>query len=469
MFEGENHHLGPQELTQLLWLAARYPRAGRAVIHLIAACDGCWRPVDFDDEERGDLADAHFDDGSLGALAWKLLSCYELGLAPKLGHLLKACPTCWALAEPLFDRHGPAASPEDYPELANRYEDLCIHQSWETLLERQQTPELLRRLLAKPAPHRALLLRNIPSFHSAPLVDALTEESRRAAPRDPEEARELAELALSAAAHLEVERYGPRIVEDLKALTHAFRANALRVAQRLDEAEAAFRLARRHQAKGSGLAPVGAEIDSLEASLYALRRNFRAARRLLEGARAVYQDLGEEAKIARLLVLQAKVCREAGEAEEACCLVTEALPKIDAQAEPRLFLCAVHNRLVSLIDLGRFDEAEVTLPKVRALAESLENQADLFHTRWAEAEIAAGRGRHTRAEVLYGEVRDELRVRRRFVDLGLASLQLGRVHVDDGRLDLARPILEEAYALLSSQGIERDAETASLLLARCAS
>ncbi|MCB1056616.1 MAG: hypothetical protein KDD11_14035, partial [Acidobacteria bacterium] len=465
MYESDENHLDPTDLVQLLWLAAPCEGASRSLAHLLAVCTECWCPEELDEEERAELAEAHFVDESLAALLWRLLAGSSPALGAKLGHLLEGCPECWRLAEPLFRPRGPRLTPDQYPELVQRFTDLTQLQRAEVARETREAPALLRRLLAEPVSRRALLVQNSARYRSAALVDALGEESRRKASRDPQAARDLAELALEIAASLDERRYGPRILEDLKALAQAYRGNAYRAAQDLVDAKDAFRKSRNHLEAGSGLVPIKAEIDSLEASLMAALRRFPEAGRLLEEARVVFRDLGEDGRLARVLVQAAKVSREAGDGEEACRLVAEALEHIDTEAEPRLLLCALQNRLVSLIDLGRFHEAEAQLAEVRTLAERLANDTDLLHVRWAEAEIAAGTGRHARAEAAYTVVRDELRAQGLLVDLGLASLQLAVVYLDEGRLDQVRPVLEEAHALLTYQGIKQDAQAARLLLA----
>lgn len=461
----EKDHLTPESLLHLLWLATKAPEASQPIVHLLCLCDECYKPDELEDEIRQALQESHFQDASLGPLVWALLTHGRPGLIRCLGHLLEQCSTCWPLAEPMFRRRGSAVAPDDYPNLARKFEDFLVLQRPTAERERNEAPRRLRRLLSESPARRRLLIQNHSKYRSAALIETLCDESRRMAPADPDAARELARLGLEIADLLELERYGPRIREDLKALAHGFIGNAFRSAQQLDEAESSFRRSRRHLVKGSGLTPVGAELDSLEASYFALQRRFDEAQELLERARSTYEDLGEDRKLARVLIKQAKVSREAGRAEEACSLVAEALPKIDVDREPRLLFCALHNQMAALVDLSRFAEAEEILQVVKTLAQRLGNSSDPLHVRWVEAEIAAGQGRLTRAEVLFQEVSDDLRSRGLLVDLGLVSLQLSLVYEQQGESDRALQTLVEAHALLVHQAITREAEAARMLLA----
>ena len=81
-----------------------------------------------------------------------------------------------------------------------------------------------------------------------------------------------------------------------------------------------------------------------------------------------------------------------GEPEQAIQLLQEAEGLVDAQRDPRLFLCLRHNLLCNLTTVAQYDEALRMLPEVEALCRELGNPLDLLRLRWAEARIAAGLG-----------------------------------------------------------------------------
>jgi transcriptional regulator with XRE-family HTH domain len=119
-------------------------------------------------------------------------------------------------------------------------------------------------LRALTAPERLQLLEALPELHTWAVVEVLCAESERAAAQSAVTARELAEVALRVA-----DRGEPGIRLQAQAYAWPFMGNSLRVAGKLNDAEAAFvRAASLAQAAGGALSPLdGMRRLDLEASL----------------------------------------------------------------------------------------------------------------------------------------------------------------------------------------------------------
>lgn len=462
----ETSHVSPAELLHLLWIAAHIPGAGRALAHLLGRCDGCETPGTIWEEVVGDLTDSHFDDESLGGVAWAILFYGHPDLSRVLEHLLAQCPDCSRLGRGLFRRRQTKMNPSDYEDLGRRilrYVDDRAHG-----IERAQrdAPQLLQRLLDQPPERRLLLLRNSARYHHPPLVEALCEASSKQAAASASEALEIATLALEAASRVDPLVYGERIPQDLVALGHAYIGNAWRVANRFCEAEQEFKLAEAALDRGSGLSVVNAEIGTLKASWTMVKGDVGSARRLLSRAAAVFAEVGDDLRLARVLVKHAFICREGGEPEEACLLLSQADPLLDPVRDPRLTLCARHNHLNALVDLERFFEAHQLLADVSALSEQLGNHMDQLRIRWVEAKILAGTGRLYPAEAAFAQVRDEFLALDLPLDVGLVSLELCLVLLRLGRRQEVVEISRESLRVFVDLGARRESMAAFTLLAQ---
>lgn len=466
MTPSSDPHLTPSDLLHLLWLAARVPGASEPVLHLTLQCAECCEPGPVPEEDQLRLQHAHFSEESLGGLAWAVLFYGHPRLALGLRHIASQCTRCWSLAELLFRNSGEALTAERAENLVQRFDWLVGLERGELGQKRQEAPTRLKELLAQPQTRRLLLVRNSSRYRSASLADVLCQASRKAAPRDSEEALALGELATEVAERLDPSTYGSRVIEDLHAFALAVTANALRVAHRLEEAETYFRCARRHQTAGTGLPAIRAEIDTLEASLFATRRSFPPARRLLASARASFLELGDTESFVRVLLKDAYVCREAGEPEEALRLVDEALPYLDDASNPQLLLCALHSRMVASVDLELFDQVQSLLPRVRRLTEEFGGEIDLVRLRWVEGEIAAGLGRLAEAAEIFETEREQLLARGLSIDAALISLDLCRVYRRQGRVSRLRRMAGGVLAAFREQRVEHDVRVVRELMCK---
>lgn len=460
MSDSLDEHLGPVDLLHLLWIAGRFPDCSQSIVHLVLLCDRCCQPSPIGEDDRRALSESHFTDESLGSLVWTILFYGNARLAAALEHLTRNCSGCWELAEPLFARGARDLSAQEAAKLAQDFHALVEVERQTLEEERADAPLRLEQLLEQPPQRRRMLVDNSSKFRTAPLVDALCRASLDAAPRDGGEAIQLAELALEAAQRLDSALYGRRIIQDLKALAHSTRGNALRVESHLAEADVAFEQAVKFQGRGSGQPALAAEIDSLRASLFATRRDFPAARRLLARARETFLELDDREALLYVLLKDAYVCREAGWPLAAVRLLDEVAPYVDERISPRLRLCAIHTRLVSRVEMGHHAVASRLLSSVRQISEESGTDLDRLRLDWVEGEIAAGLENLEHAERVFETVRKSFLERRQLIDAALVGMHLARARLRLKRPQRVQALIEDSYSVFMSHGMTREAEKA---------
>lgn len=130
---------------------------------------------------------------------------------------------------------------------------------------------------------------------------------------------------------------------------------------------------------------------------------------------------------------------------------------LDPEEEPRTFLAARHNLIVSLNEAGRSREAYALLFHTRPLYLKMGDKMTLLRLRWLEGDVASGLGRVEQAEVAFREVR------KAFLDLGLdydaavASLDLAEAYVLQGKTAEVRCLAEEMLDVFQARDIHREA------------
>ncbi len=125
-----------------------------------------------------------------------------------------------------------------------------------------------------------------------------------------------------------------------------------------------------------------------------------------------------------------------GKAEEAVRLNTAGLNLIDQVRDPILFMMAVHNQLLFLVDLGQCDKAKRVLFENRQHL-LYENRIRALRLRWLEARISYGLQELLSAEIAFRETRDGLAKLDLMFHSGLASLEHAMVLLVQGHFEEA--------------------------------
>jgi tetratricopeptide (TPR) repeat protein len=461
-------HLGQEALAHLLWVAAPCPGASEAIVHLVEECSACYKPP----RSHPPAGKVHFDEEVLEFFFDRLNQQASPELLDSFDHLVGHCPRCAAASETVRQRFRKALSKEWSGE---RFDALASGLSrrfleWEERIprEKEEAVGLFRQLMDQPQARRLMLIRNSDRFLTWPVIDALCEASRNQTSGEPTTAVELAEAAVEVAQRIDGERYGVAIGADLLARAWAFLGNALRVANLLSAAEAAFFEAESQILKGTGLPSAKAEIVYLRSYLEAANSRYSEARAFLHQALVIYRELGDLHMQGRVRVIEAWTYNTEGNASEAIGCLREAALTIDVEREPKLLLVTRQNLIVALSDLGRFDEAEAVLTGCFELARSLGSRLDLLRLRWAEARIDTGLGRLHRAEATLVEIKEAFKALDLPYESALAGLELATLYAQHGRLRELKLLALEMLPVFAKNELYREALASVTLFAQAA-
>lgn len=327
----------------------------------------------------------------------------------------------------------------------------------------------LRRLPAEARAGRVHRARS--RFRSRALAELLLDECRRLTRDEPEEARQLAELVPVVLA-----RRWPGgqhacdhdAAEVLALRSAAWRANALRVLGRLQEANVAFAQVRAGLARDIvDDAVLHADVCTLEASLRIDQGRLREARHLLDRAVLLFRQQGEDRELARVLIKRGIVERRQGEPEAAAATQREVLDLLAGQDEPELVRLAVGNLALALCDAGHFAEAA-------ALVDEHPGFRGEATPRWRVKEsvvrgrVALGLGRVGEAESLFRDAHGSAVEQGDSFAAALTALELVALFLEQGRTRELREMTAVLAPVFEAHDLRQEATAALLLFTRAA-
>lgn len=330
---------------------------------------------------------------------------------------------------------------------------------WEAALERERddAPGLFVELLEQPGEARDLLLRDSPRLQTWGLFELLVERSLESTLQDPAFGEHLGRLALRLADSLDRERYGAERIADLRARAWAFVGNACRLRFDLQGAEEAFDQAYQQLKKGTRDGLERAIFLDLMASLRRAQRRFDDALRLLSRAVELFLGHGERHRAGRSLLNLSTVYNYMGRSEDCVPVLIKAVGLIDSDRDPRLLLCARHNLIFVLAELGRFTEAQRLYLEARPLYRSFNEPWVQNRRKWVRAKIAKGLGHLRRAETQFLAARDGFLAEGIPYDTALVSLELALLFAEQGRTEDLKRLAAEMVPIFASRHIHREA------------
>ncbi len=356
----------------------------------------------------------------------------------------------------------------DYDATVARVREGLRHRAAALARERTAAPELFQELTGHAAEQREMLLDNSRRFHTWGLFELLVEKSGETGIGDPVRAEELGLLAVKLSERLDLSYHRADLTQDLRARAWAYIGNARRVRSDLQGSEEAFRLAASHLETGSGEPVEKAVFLDLQASLLRAQRRFEEAVRLLNRAVRIFLHRGERHRAGRSLVNLSTVLNYSGRSEETIPVLHRSLELIDAEEEPRLLLCAWHNLVFVLADLGRFMEAQDLYRKARPLYRRFPDAWTQNRRKWVRGKIARGLGQLGAAESLFRAARDGFVAEGVPYDTALISLELAALYAGQGRTAELRRLAEEMMPIFTSRQIHREALAALALFRQAA-
>ncbi len=331
---------------------------------------------------------------------------------------------------------------------------------------RAVAPALAANLLQLAPDQQLLKVRNHARYQTWGLAEHLLEQARSTWADDADRAEQQCRLAAEIARSMVPVGGCSMLAADLRGRALGYRANVLRIKGRLQEAGTLFAEAERALAEGSGDSLEHGQLLDLKASLMVALGEPRAAADLLAQVIDLYERCEDGVLLGRGLIKLAVALRELGEPEAALPVLHRAATLLDADAEPRLQLCALHNEVVFLLECGQVNAAAERLPALRRRALAIGNRHDLLRLRWLAGAVARHQGQLLRAEALWLEARAGFLAAGLSVEVAQLGLDLASLCLELGRPAQARAFIAEVRPLFAAAGMRRDALAALLLLER---
>jgi tetratricopeptide (TPR) repeat protein len=323
--------------------------------------------------------------------------------------------------------------------------------------ERAEAPALFVELMQHPEAQRSLLLTNDPRFRTWGLFELLIERTQETAGRDALHAEEMGRLALRLSEILEPMVYDADLIEDLRGRAWIHIGNARRVRSDLSGSEEAFERADACLRQGTQDAVERAILLDAKSSLRRDQHSFDEAVKLTHRAVSIFLQHGHRHQAGRSLVKMSTIHHMAGRIEAAMPLLYQALELIDAEEEPRLLLCARHNLIDNLAEMGRFLEAQKLYRDTRPLYRDFPDGWIQNRRKWVRGKIAKGLGQTRLAESLFEAARNGFLAEGIPYDTALVSLELATLYAEQSRMADLRRLVREIVPIFSSLGIHREA------------
>jgi tetratricopeptide (TPR) repeat protein len=330
--------------------------------------------------------------------------------------------------------------------------------------ERRKARDLWDRLRKASPKERRSLVKTTEDFRSWALCELVCERSLEAAADRADRALELADLAVYIAEMAPGEQAW-RVRLRGYALAHL--GNAKRVGGDLPAADEVFGRARKLWEAGAG-AGVGfldqALVLGLEASLRRDQRRLPEALSLLNKALMFAQG----SRRIQLLINRSNVFAQSGEFEGAINTLREAVPLVLIENEPRTLCVVFFNLANNLLQIGRIEEAEALLLKLRNLGPQLHNDLDTLRLRWLEARMLANKGQREKAISILVQLRADFSSLWIAYDAALVTLELVVLYLEEGRISDIRSLGRQMLWIFQTQGVHREALAALRLFQEAA-
>jgi tetratricopeptide (TPR) repeat protein len=288
-----------------------------------------------------------------------------------------------------------------------------------------------------------------PKLHTWGLYDTILEAARQTAATKPEQAIEIADLALAVAMSLDVELYGENLIADFKAGTVAVRGNCKRVAEDFERARADLEMAWELLEMGTGDALERANVLSLKGSWNIGLGFFEEAEALLQKAIGIYKRAADDSMVGRTMVKQAEAVGY-HDPERAVPILEEASGYINSIKEPLIELCMRHALAWCLNDAEKTTEALGVLEDSRGLYRKFRNRSIQFRLHWLEGRINRNLGNLREAEEIFERTATDFLERGLPQEYLLCSVDLAGVVYSQGDRTRTLQICNSLYRSLES-------------------
>jgi tetratricopeptide (TPR) repeat protein len=405
----------------------------------------------------------HPTPADLEAFAEGRLELSRVGLV--VAHLLSGCPGCRRLLLPCFtagEGEEADSSPQDdlavYDEPVRKAEEAVLLHGTRARNETKKVRKLLARLTTEPG-----VSFSVRRYGRYTVYEALLARSWQLRHDNPEEMVRSAWGARWIASRMESE-FAPEQVMDLQARAEGEYGNALRVADRLDDAETHLGVAFQLAALGTGSPTLELRLQDLKASLLGTRHRYAEAVEVLDCLHAAQLSLGDRHGAGRALITKGLYVGYSGDAERALTLLEEGSAMLDSNRDPELVRLALHNRLEFTVRAERFEAALGLLETHLGVLEK-GGRLDRCKLLRIEGLISTGLGTLEVAERSFRAAKKGFLELRVYGHAALMSLDLATVLLRQGKTPEARKSATEALQVFTHLRLT-DTQLEALLVLR---
>jgi tetratricopeptide (TPR) repeat protein len=307
-----------------------------------------------------------------------------------------------------------------------------------------------------PPSKRLAFIKRETKYHTFGVFQAALRGARTSANRHPQDAVEIANLAV-ALAELADPEVG--LADELR---FDWRANALlalsyaqKMAGEFRTAESSLDLADIYLTCGTQDPIERAMLIVGQGGLYSDLGRFEEAVEILDRAFALFRRVEDPTGAGKVRLQQGAVLQYIDPAR-GLELVEEGLAMIDLEVEPRVEWAGRHTQAYCYNELGEPEEAEGILQTYRYLSDRFPDFEVQSTRNWLCARVCARLGRTNEAEHRFREVQASYLEQSFRQEAVLASIDLAELLVNEQRIGEALYIARELFPILKAWGLHRD-------------
>lgn len=335
-------------------------------------------------------------------------------------------------------------------------------------LQRGSASSLVRELENLDFNQQRLMVSNSARFHLWGFAEELLVLADATKSEDPTRSEQFAALAFEVAENLTAPGFRERVLNDLRAESWAYMANARRIRSDLQSAGEAFQVAESYLSIGTGDLMELARLFDLKSSLARANRDFSGAGELLDRAIGLYRDGGDRHLEGKALINKARLLFEGGDICKSVDVMLRAGDLLDRERDPWTAFLHKWNLVAYLNEANRPREAHNLLPEVRALAREHGNRLDRLRVLWVEGLVCSSLGQVEMAEEALKQVREGFIDAGIGYDVALVSLDLAALYLEQGRTAEVKTLGAETIPQFLARNIDREALAAIALFQEAA-
>ncbi len=295
-------------------------------------------------------------------------------------------------------------------------------------------------------------------------LDALLTRSWEQRRESPRAMVALARAATEVAEKLTSRRLGEQAVWDHRCRAWGELANAQRVANDYERAAESLSTSLRCLVRGSRSQELEVRLMDVHASLEGHRCHFYEAFDILDVIAGMHLNVGDRHMTGRALVKKGLFKNYHGESGEALELTREGREMLDESRDPILYLQAMHNEVLALVDQECYAEARLLLWSNLGRYERHGGMIDRLKLRGLWGLINAGLGKLDEAARDFEAERRGLQEEGLSYTAAVASLDLAAVYFEQGRIDETEALAFEALAVFQEMDIPEQGQLSVLVL-----